>query len=221
MKTIIFAGLLAGLTGASQAQTMYRCGSTYSQTPCGAGQKEIEVKAEDPCELEANKYSSTCIMRPSKPYSSKPSAAEEKKQAAYEKAQQEYVDRKARELEFQKKQSEKAAEDYKNQLISQGKNSALQIEERNKRPAPSPSKIQSNKAKCISEIKVTLKDPQSAIFSNVERTKPANDYTISPVSPTVWYLVTVNAKNSFGAFTGADQKFCAFDLEENNILYVR
>ena len=56
--------VLVAYAGAGGAQTMYKCGSTYSQTPCGAEQKQITVRAADPCEAEANKYSTACLMRP-------------------------------------------------------------------------------------------------------------------------------------------------------------
>lgn len=43
MKSALFA--LAALLFAAPvvAQTVYRCGSTYSATPCGEGQKELKV----------------------------------------------------------------------------------------------------------------------------------------------------------------------------------
>ena len=83
--------LLTGVTVCTAAQTMYRCGSTYSQTPCGAEQKKIEMKTDDPCELEGNKYSSTCIMRPSKPYSSQPSNSNSSYSPELEKLRKNYL----------------------------------------------------------------------------------------------------------------------------------
>lgn len=57
--------VLAAYAGASCAQTIYKCGTTYSQTPCGAEQKQIHIRAADSCEIEANKYSPPCLTRPS------------------------------------------------------------------------------------------------------------------------------------------------------------
>jgi hypothetical protein len=54
------ASILFVLASASWGQSMYRCGSTFSQTPCGAGQQEIEVKAQRDCDLEANRYMPRC-----------------------------------------------------------------------------------------------------------------------------------------------------------------
>lgn len=213
MKIIILGGLLVALAGVCQAQTMYRCGNTYSQQACSSEAKAIPIPAPGSCLDEHMRFSQYCKDQESK-----------KQRIAVQDEEQQSADRKARSernASFQNKQNENAIEDYKSQLISQGKDSTLQIEARNKRPALSPSKIQSNKIRCISEIRATLKDPQSAIFGSVERTKPANDYTLKPITPSAWYLVTVNAKNSFGAFTGMEKKYCAFDLEENNILYIR
>jgi len=43
---IVFAALTATGTGA-QAQKVYKCGNTYSQTPCGDG-KTLDTTAPDP-----------------------------------------------------------------------------------------------------------------------------------------------------------------------------
>lgn len=215
MKYIISMAHLAVLVfaGACQAQTMYRCGNNFSQQSCATDAKAVPIPAPGNCTDEHMRFSQYC----------KDQDAKKQKVAAqlYERELADRRERDERELVFQKKQSEKAAEDYKNQLSSQSEASSRQIEERNKRLALSFSKIESNKARCVSEIKATLKDPESAVFSEVERGKLANDYTVKPVSPSVWYAVTVNAKNSFGAFSGRKQQFCAFDLDENNILYIR
>lgn len=66
-----------------QTTTMYRCGNTFSQSPCGENSKEIVIKTPDPCMDEANKYSSQCFMRPSTPptVSSKKQAEEATRKA--------------------------------------------------------------------------------------------------------------------------------------------
>lgn len=90
-------GLLAmSSTQYASAQTMYKCGTTYSQTPCGAGQKAIEIKTDDPCDNNANRYSSACIMRPYKP--SKLSAEEERRQALNKKTKEETDERNKKEI---------------------------------------------------------------------------------------------------------------------------
>lgn len=43
---------------------MYKCGNTFSQTPCALDAKEVELKSSDPCAIESNRYTSACIGRP-------------------------------------------------------------------------------------------------------------------------------------------------------------
>lgn len=43
------------------AQQMYRCGSTYSQTPCGTDAKEVKVQVAPACQDESTRYTSACI----------------------------------------------------------------------------------------------------------------------------------------------------------------
>ncbi|MFK4705995.1 hypothetical protein ABIC83_002834 [Roseateles asaccharophilus] len=43
------------------AQQMYRCGSTYSQTPCGSDAKEVKVQVAPACQDETTRYTSACI----------------------------------------------------------------------------------------------------------------------------------------------------------------
>jgi hypothetical protein len=38
-----FGVLLATLAGGASAQTLYRCGNTFSQTPCGEGAREVRA----------------------------------------------------------------------------------------------------------------------------------------------------------------------------------
>jgi hypothetical protein len=45
MRVLIF--LLCALCATAHAQQVYRCGSTYSQTPCGAVAKEIPISTGD------------------------------------------------------------------------------------------------------------------------------------------------------------------------------
>lgn len=176
--------LLMGVTVCAGAQTMYRCGSTYSQTPCGAGQKEIEVKADDPCELEGNKYSSTCIMRPSKPYSSKPSAAEEKRYAA------------------DKKRIDESHEWNRKALA------------RINQAIPDPALVEENKKTCIASVTAMLKDPESARFGKAIRMGAELDPRDGMLIPSVMYTVMVNAKNSYGGYTGSKPYLCVFSADE-------
>lgn len=163
---------------------MYRCGSTYSQTPCGAGQKEIEVKADDPCELESNKYSSTCIMRPSKPYLSKPSAIEEKRQAADMKVKKE-------------------RDEWNKKAIDQ-----INL------ATPDAALVDENKRTCIARVTALLKDPESARFGNTIRMGAELDPRDGMLIPSVMYTVMVNAKNSYGGYTGSKPYLCVFSANE-------
>lgn len=176
--------LLMGVTVCAGAQTMYRCGSAYSQTPCGAGQKEIEVKADDPCELEGNKYSSTCIMRPSKPYSSEPSAAQKKKYAADKKASQE-------------------RDEWNRKAIDQ-----INL------ATPDAALVEENKKVCIANITAMLKDPESARFGKVIRVGGELDPRNGMLMPSVMYTVMVNAKNSYGGYIGSKPYLCVFSANE-------
>lgn len=185
---LTIALLSTALTGYAGAQTMYRCGSTYSQTPCGAGQKEIEVKADDPCEIETNRYSSTCIMRPSKPYSKKQSAAEENKQATEKKAKEERD-------EWNKRAVDKIS---------------LTI--------PDPALVDENKKTCVNQVTYLLKDPESARFGNVLRIGAELDTQHGMSIPSVWYSVMVNAKNSYGGYTGSKSFICVFSTDEKKFM---
>jgi hypothetical protein len=190
MPTLSFAIalLFAAFTGYVDAQTMYRCGATYSQTPCGVGQKDIEIKVDDPCENEANRYSSACIMRPSKPYSTKLSAAEEKRQAIEKKAKEE--------------------RDERNKKALDGINLTI----------PAPALVDENKKTCVSQVTYLLKDPESARFGNVVRMGAELDSQHGMLTPSVWYTVMVNAKNSYGGYTGSKSFICVFSTDEKKFM---
>jgi hypothetical protein len=175
-------------TGYADAQTMYRCGTTYSQTPCGAGQKEIDVKVDDPCESETNRYSSGCIMRPSKPYSTKLSAAEEKRQAIEKKAKEE------------RDEGNKKAIGKINLTV------------------PDSALVDENKKTCVSQVTYLLKDPESAKFGNVLRMGAELDSQHGVPTPSVWYMVMVNAKNSYGGYTGSKSFICVFSTDEKKFM---
>jgi len=44
VRSILAGGLLCSLAALSSAQTMYRCGNTFSQQPCGQDAKEVAIQ---------------------------------------------------------------------------------------------------------------------------------------------------------------------------------
>lgn len=63
-SNIRFALALALLPSAllAHSQQLYRCGNTYSQTPCGSDAKEIKVQVSPACQEEHTRYSEACIQ---------------------------------------------------------------------------------------------------------------------------------------------------------------
>ena len=88
---------------------------------------------------------------------------------------------------------------------------------------PSPDMVEGNKKQCLNRIMGMLKDPESARVGEVSRAAgPAPDYESSVGwFPSVVYTVTINAKNSYGGYTGNKVYACSFDLAEQSILRAR
>lgn len=88
---------------------------------------------------------------------------------------------------------------------------------------PSVEVIEANKKRCLARIVAMLKDPESAKVGEVTRAnKPDPDYeTARGWFPSVSYNVSVNAKNSYGGYTGSKLWACSFDLKEQEILKAR
>jgi hypothetical protein len=75
----------------------------------------------------------------------------------------------------------------------------------------SESQITANKLACVAGVRSALKDPDSAKFEPVTRTGSQISYENGLYVPRVHYAVNVNAKNSYGGYTGAKPWFCLFD----------
>jgi len=161
MKTIAAMALL--LCGAVHGQTVYRCGSTFSQVPCGEGQKTVYTKSNG---VKDAGGSTSDIIRD--------------------------------------------LEETKRKL-------ATKIPDAN---PPSEQVLASNKAKCGEAARNMLKDPESARIGEVSRTGPAHDYVAGKTYPAVSYMLDINAKNSYGGYTGKKAWACVFNPDETVLLRV-
>lgn len=181
--------LAAACTMQANAQTMYRCGTTYSQTPCGVDQKEIELNVSDQCDFEENRMSSACIMRPSKPYKPyQPSAAEKR----------------LRTKDMVEKQ----------QLEAENKETLRKLN----LFVPDPALVEGNKKVCLANVTVALKDPESAKLGKVVRIGAEMDIQHGYPTPTIMYTMMINAKNSYGAYTGSKTHICVFSTDEKRFI---
>lgn len=88
---------------------------------------------------------------------------------------------------------------------------------------PAPEVIEANKKRCVARILAVLKDPETARVGEVNRAySPAPDYeTARGWFPSFAYTVSVNAKNSYGGYTGSKLWLCSFDLSERELLRAR
>lgn len=163
------------------AQTMYKCGSTYSQTPCANNAQKIEVKPalEVDCSNYNHIFSDAC--RGKSPANNMNSVTE-----ARNKVQK-------------------------------------QIDSMPAIVPPSAEAIETNKKRCLARINAMLKDPESARIGEIRRASgPEPDYETSRGwFPSISYTVGINAKNSYGGYTGSKVWACSFDLKEKEILRAR
>lgn len=166
---------------AAQAQTIYKCGSTFSQTPCAADAKKIEVKPAVgvDCTDYKHMFSETCRGRSTAATGNIVAEARDKVQK--------------------------------------------QIDAMPPGSPPSPEVVEANKKRCLAKIMAMLKDPESARVGGIRRADgPAPDYeTIKGWFPSISYTVSINAKNSYGGYTGSKLWACSFDLAEQEILRAR
>ena len=163
------------------AQTVYKCGNTFSQTPCAVDAKKIEVKPAVgiDCNDFNHMFSDACKSKPSASPTSSVAEARAKVQR--------------------------------------------QIDAMPPKMPPSPDMVEGNKKQCLNRIMGMLKDPESARVGEVSRAAgPAPDYESSVGwFPSVVYTVTINAKNSYGGYTGNKVYACSFDLAEQSIVRAR
>lgn len=206
--------LALNCTPYANAQIMYRCGTTYSQTPCGVGQKEIEVKVDDPCENEASKYSSKCIMRPAKPYSSKPSAAEVKRQADSLALDKQRAQDRSR-WEAEKAEAEKKTFNQRVQeSMDKAQKKAIVVPEL----LPDAATIAKSKALCTKTAIDQLKDPESARITEMQRVGARNvELSGGAWTVRILYQMNINAKNSYGGYEGKKLWQCDFTPGEKEL----
>ena len=163
------------------AQTIYKCGSTFSQTPCAPDAKKIEAKPAVgiDCGDYKHMFSDACKGKSGSSTVSNVAEARAKMQK--------------------------------------------QIDAMPPTVPPSPDVIEANKRACLARIMAMLKDPESARVGEVTRARgPEPDYeTARGWFPSISYTVTINAKNSYGGYTGGKPWACSFDLAEQEILRAR
>jgi hypothetical protein len=159
VRLVAMAAVFGG-SGIAYGQNVYRCGSTFSEMPCGEGQKKINAQANG----QSNEHSA--IMR----------------------AHEETVRK-------------------------------LKIKLPDINP-PSEQSISTNKDICMKATRSALKDPESARLEEVVRVGPAYDYDGSKTYPAVSYALWINAKNSYGGYTGKKQWSCVFSADETSLLRV-
>jgi hypothetical protein len=165
----------------AHGQTVYKCGSTFSQTPCANDAKKIEVKPAVPIDCTDYKHTFSEACRGKSTSNGSNSVAEAK-------------------AKVQK-----------------------QIDAMSPTVPPSSEVVEANKKRCLAKIVAMLKDPESARVGDVHRAPgPEPDYeTARGWSPSISYTVSINAKNSFGGYTGSKTWACSFDLAEQEILRTR
>lgn len=132
------------LVACANAQGVYRCGNTFSETPCGPDAKVLIAPPAAPAKLE--------------------------------------------------------------------------------RPAdipPSAEKIEANKAVCEKKTREAMKDPESTKIKSVSRGGTALQRLAGRVFYGISYNMNVNAKNSYGGYTGEKLYNCVFSLDETTFLGIQ
>jgi len=88
-------------------------------------------------------------------------------------------------------------------------------------PAPKGEELEKRKRQCVEMLKggVQWKDPDSVKISDVTRIGTGTSLKMDG-STVIRYAAQVNAKNSYGGYTGYKLAVCEFDLAEKSITYV-
>jgi hypothetical protein len=186
-KPFITLSLLAACATVS-AQTMYRCGNTFSQVPCGQDAKAQPVPKGAMDTPSAYSYESENLRRA---------------RDNYDRAQKNLADVTkviAGQAALEKARLEKAVK--------------LHI-------VPTDAEQARNAEKCADSIRYKLKDPDSMRESRrpIRIAEPTIQMTENGMA--AWsYAVGVNAKNSYGGYTGSKSWVCLFDLDEKTVLGV-
>lgn len=181
MKTVYFLIVAFLFCAQVHAQTVYKCGNTFSQTPCAPEAKKIEIKPAVgiDCTDYKHMFSDACRVKSG----SNPTNSVAEARAKVQK----------------------------------------QIDAMPPTAPPSSQVIEANKKICLARIMALLKDPESARIGEITRSHgPTPDYeTEKGWFPSISYTVSINAKNSYGGYTGSKVWACSFDLTEKEILRAR
>ena len=192
----------------AEAQTMYRCGNTFSQTPCGSDAQKVPVPLPGNCNDMQFRDSPSCVEK-------ERVQRQERMKILREQAEQDLArDRAAAE----KRKLER--DELIQRATAPYKEAGKLLEENKDRPPPSPAVVRQNIQACTQAVRSTLKDPESARIGDAKRDRRTYDDTRGTVVVGVSYLVEVNAKNSFGAYTGMKTHTCFFDMNESKLLFV-
>lgn len=84
---------------------------------------------------------------------------------------------------------------------------------------PPAEKIATNLATCERTVRASLKDPDSAKIDPLGRVGPDYQYLMGERVAGVNYAISVNAKNSYGGYTGFKTYICGFDATESTLLF--
>ena len=101
------------------------------------------------------------------------------------------------------------------------KTGSLDVPQMKPAKAPEGEELERKKSQCAEAVKhgVLWKDPDSVKLGSVIRV--GSGQSLKPSLGTVIrYGVEVNAKNSYGGYTGKRMAFCEFDLSEKSIVNV-
>lgn len=85
---------------------------------------------------------------------------------------------------------------------------------------PAEAVITSNIGLCEAAARTVLKDEESARFGKSVRLGPAYDYFLGKTYRAVRYSMKINAKNSYGGYTGEKLWMCVFDETETKLVRV-
>lgn len=78
-------------------------------------------------------------------------------------------------------------------------------------PVPAAALVAKSKQACIAAVRAQLKDPESARIVDIQRLGLINvEMAGGGHAPRVIYALSVNAKNSYGGYTGAAPWKCDF-----------
>lgn len=134
--------IFCALSSVASAQAVYRCGNTFTGTPCGPDAKVLVAPPPAPAKLEAPAYT----------------------------------------------------------------------------PPPPADQIEANKATCEKKTRAAMKDPESTRIKSVSRAGRALQRLAGKSFYGVSYDMNVNAKNSYGAYTGEKLYNCVFSMDEKTYL---